>query len=151
MLKLDEELIKKLSDLLKDNNLSEIELKDGNKSIKVVQELTGSGLANNMQYDNYSNRSNHDEKKEETLGDIYAKHEGALRAPMVGTLFHSSSPDAKPYVQEGSEVDVGDTLFIIEAMKTMNQVKSDKKGKIKKVLVKNAEPVEFDDIIAIIE
>ena len=146
--KLDEELIKRLSDLLKDNNLSEIELKDGVKSIKVSRVL---GSSTDIQYLKSPEKIDSGIKNDDLPQNNYTYHEGAIRAPMVGTLYHSSSPDAKPYILEGSEVNIGDTLFIIEAMKTMNQVKSDKKGIIKKILVKNREPVEFDDIIAIIE
>ena len=70
---------------------------------------------------------------------------------MLGTLYHASSPNAKPFVKVGSKVKTGDIIFIIEAMKTMNQVKSDKNGIVKKVLVENGMPVEFDQDLIIIE
>ena len=70
---------------------------------------------------------------------------------MLGTLYHSPSPNSKPFIKEGSKVKSGDVIFIIEAMKTMNQVKSDKTGIVKKILVENAMPVEFDQDLIIVE
>ena len=74
-----------------------------------------------------------------------------VKAPMLGTLYHASSPKAKPFIVEGSKVKVGDVIFIIEAMKTMNQVKSDRAGVVKKILVENGMPVEYDQDLLIIE
>ena len=70
---------------------------------------------------------------------------------MVGTFYRSSSPGAKSFVEEGQKVNVGDTLCIIEAMKMMNQIESDKAGVVKQILVDNQEPVEFDQPMFIIE
>lgn len=66
-----------------------------------------------------------------------------VKSPMVGTFYHSETPEAKPFVQVGDEVEVGDTLCIIEAMKVMNEIKSDRKGTVKEILVKNGRPVEY--------
>jgi acetyl-CoA carboxylase biotin carboxyl carrier protein len=74
-----------------------------------------------------------------------------VTAPMVGTYYASPAPGAKPFVQVGSEVEVGDTLCIIEAMKMMNQIESDKAGRVVSVLVDNGEPVEFGQPLFIIE
>jgi acetyl-CoA carboxylase biotin carboxyl carrier protein len=74
-----------------------------------------------------------------------------VTAPMVGTFYAAPTPGAKPFVDIGSEVNVGDTLCIIEAMKMMNQIESDKAGRVTAVLVKNGDPVEFGQPLFIIE
>ena len=75
----------------------------------------------------------------------------AFRSPMVGTFYSASSPDTPAFVKEGDKVSAGDTLCIVEAMKIMNQVQSDKAGTVKKVLVSNGEPIEFDQPLFIID
>ncbi len=148
-IKLDEILISKLSDLLTENNLTEIEIKDGRKSIRV----TRSGVSTSLDLKSINDLSKNvknkklDKKNDENI----ANHPGAVRAPMVGTLYHAPSPSAKPFIELGKKIEKGEVLFIIEAMKTMNQVKSHKAGSIKKILVDNSQPVEFDDILAVIE
>lgn len=74
-----------------------------------------------------------------------------VRSPMVGTFYRASSPDAKPFVEVGDSVKVGDTLCIVEAMKMMNQIESDKAGVVKEILVDDASAVEFDHPLFIIE
>ena len=85
------------------------------------------------------------ETKEQT------KLENAIKAPMLGTLYHAPSPKAKTFIKVGKKVKTGDTLFIIEAMKTMNQVKSDRDGTVKKILVENGMPVEFNQDLVVID
>jgi len=80
-----------------------------------------------------------------------SKADHTVTAPMVGTFYAAASPGAKPFVEIGSEVNVGDTLCIIEAMKMMNQIESDKAGRVTAVLVKNGDPVEFGQPLFIIE
>ena len=70
---------------------------------------------------------------------------------MLGTLYHAPSPKAKKFIEVGKKVKAGDTIFIIEAMKTMNQVKSDRDGTVKKILVENGMPVEFNQELVVIE
>ena len=74
-----------------------------------------------------------------------------INSPMVGTFYSAATPGAKPFVDIGSTVNVGDTLCIIEAMKMMNQIESDKAGRVVSVLAKNGEPVEFGQLLFIIE
>ena len=92
-----------------------------------------------------------DEKKKNIDKGKSINLANTVKAPMLGTLYHSPSPNAKPFIKEGSKVKSGDVIFIIEAMKTMNQVKSDKTGTVKKILVENAMPVEFDQDLIIVE
>jgi acetyl-CoA carboxylase biotin carboxyl carrier protein len=76
---------------------------------------------------------------------------GTVKSPMVGTCYHSPSPDAAPFVNVGQQVKAGQTIMIIEAMKTMNQIPAPHAGTVKEILVGNGEPVEFDEPLMIIE
>jgi acetyl-CoA carboxylase biotin carboxyl carrier protein len=73
-----------------------------------------------------------------------------IRSPMVGTFYRAPSPGAKPFVQIGSKVEIGDTLCIIEAMKILNQIESDKSGKVLEILVENGQPVEYNEPLFVI-
>ena len=84
--------------------------------------------------------------------EVVAQETGhALTSPMVGTFYRSSSPEADPYVDVGSSVKKGDTLCIIEAMKLLNEIEADRDGIVKKIMVENAQPVEFGEPLFIIE
>ena len=80
-----------------------------------------------------------------------AAHPGAVTAPMVGTIYVAPEPGAAPFVAQGAKVQEGDTLFIIEAMKTMNPVRAPRAGTVNKVLVENETPVEYGEVLAVIE
>ena len=140
---IDRSLIKEISQLLKENNLSEITIKQGMSSITVARNLSNEGLAQGYY------ESKNISKDIENLSSILKP--GSVSSPMVGTLFISSSPDADPFIKLGSKVKEGDQLFIIEAMKTMNPVRSPFSGKVKEILAKNDTPVEFGEILAVIE
>lgn len=147
-LKIDKEAIELLCEVMKKNSLSEIEVKRGSQSIKLSKNNNQSTIINTVQ------ENQHDKK--EQIGSNKtniptSKLENTVKAPMLGTLYHSPSPNSKPFIKVGSKVKAGDIIFIIEAMKTMNQVKSDKTGTVKKILVENAMPVEFDQDLIIVE
>jgi acetyl-CoA carboxylase biotin carboxyl carrier protein len=80
-----------------------------------------------------------------------AQHPGAITSPMVGTAYLASAPGAKPFIDVGSQVKAGDTLIIIEAMKTMNQIPAPRSGTVTQILVENGQPVEFGEPLLIIE
>jgi acetyl-CoA carboxylase biotin carboxyl carrier protein len=80
-----------------------------------------------------------------------AKHPGVVPSPMVGTAYSASEPGAKPFIEVGSKVAVGQTLLIIEAMKTMNQIPSPRAGTVTQILVEDGQPVEFGEPLVIIE
>lgn len=80
-----------------------------------------------------------------------ADHPGAVKSPMVGTAYLSPSPGAEPFAKEGAQVSEGQTVMIVEAMKTMNPITAPRSGTVKKVLVSDAQPVEFDEPLLIIE
>ena len=142
---LDGELIKELSNLLDENNLSEITVTQGRFSLKVARQIGSSQVVTQAVVPN--NKTN----QKEEISDIEVSDAGAVKSPMVGTVYLAPSPDEKPFITEGQEVKEGDQLFIIEAMKTMNPVKSPFSGKVKKIIAKNEMPAEYDEILAIIE
>ncbi len=80
-----------------------------------------------------------------------AKHPGVVKSPMVGTAYRSAEPGAPPFIEVGTQVALGDTLFIIEAMKTMNQIPAPHAGKVTAVYIENGQPVEFGEPLVIIE
>jgi acetyl-CoA carboxylase biotin carboxyl carrier protein len=82
---------------------------------------------------------------------IQIKHDNAITSPMVGTVYLSPEPKAKAFIKQGQTIKKGDTLLIIEAMKTFNPIKSEKSGKIEKILVNDAEPVEFGQPLVVIK
>ena len=145
--KIDKEAIELLCKLMNDNSLSEIEIKNGSRSIKLSK-------SNKNAVNTIIEKSPIDiEKKNisDTGKNQSINLKNTVKAPMLGTLYHAPSPNAKPFIKVGSKVKEGDIIFIIEAMKTMNQVKSDKTGTVKKILVENSMPVEFDQDLVIVE
>ena len=122
---IDKKAIDTLIDILKKNELTQIEVKDGSKSIKIAKDSI------KLQSINHEIKESKNLKvQDKTSKDIKEspKFENAIKAPMLGTLYHAPSPKAKEFIKVGQKVKTGDTLFIIEAMKTMNQVKSDREG-----------------------
>ena len=145
--KIDKEAVELLCKVMKQNGLSEIEVKSGRQSIKLSKNNNQNTIISTI-------KENQIDKKEVSNKDIntlISNSENTVKAPMLGTLYHSPSPNSKPFIKVGSKVKAGDVIFIIEAMKTMNQVKSDKNGTVKKILVENAMPVEFDQDLIIVE
>ena len=145
---IDKKAIDTLIDILKKNDLTQIEVKDGRKSIKIAKDSIKLQSFNNEVKESKNLKVQAQiskEIKEQT------KFENAIKAPMLGTLYHASSPKAKPFIKVGQKVKTGDTLFIIEAMKTMNQVKSDREGTVKKILIETGMPVEFNQELVVIE
>ena len=145
---IDKKAIDTLIDILKKNDLTQIEIKDGRKSIKIAKESV------KLQSINHATQDSRNSKAQDKISkDIKepTKFENAIKAPMLGTLYHAPSPKAKAFIKIGKKVKTGDTLFIIEAMKTMNQVKSDREGTVKKILVENGMPVEFNQDLVVID
>ncbi len=144
-LNIDKKAIDTLIEVLKKNDLTQIEVKDGKKSIKIAREsIKVQNISQGISESNNKSQSSKEVKKALPV-------QNAIKAPMLGTLYHAPSPKAKAFVKVGKKVKTGDTLFIIEAMKTMNQVKSDRDGTVKKILVENGMPVEFNQDLVVIE
>ena len=140
---IDKSLIKDLSKLLEENNLSEITIQQGRQSVKVARNITSGATI--VSQPNITYKDNKIEK------EINLDQPGTVKSPMVGTVYLASSPDAKPFITVGQNVKEGDQLFIIEAMKTMNPVKSPYAGKVKEIIVSNEMSVEFDEALVIID
>ena len=140
---IDKSLIKELSELLDENNLSEITIQQGRQSIKVARNISSGATI--VSQPNVTQNNNKIEK------EINLDQPGTVKSPMVGTVYLASSPDAKPFITVGQNVKEGDQLFIIEAMKTMNPVKSPYAGKVKEIIVSNEMSVEFDEALVIID
>ena len=142
--------VKKLIELLEESNIAEIEICEGEESVRISRHntlvpativaapLAAVPVAATVAAPIAA------AAPEEPSGHL-------VRSPMVGTFYGSPSPGAKNFVEIGDRVNVGDTLCIIEAMKMMNQIESDKAGIVKEVLIKDAQPVEFDEALYIIE
>lgn len=146
---IDEEIkqaIKELTNMLEELNLSEIQIE--NDKIGKVK------VARNNYKQQIPNISTNQEKtdsntKNENL--INEDEENIIKSPMVGTIYLQPEPDSDPFIKTGDKVKKGQTLLIVEAMKTMNDIVADKNGTIKEILVKNEQPVQFDDPLIIIE
>jgi acetyl-CoA carboxylase biotin carboxyl carrier protein len=147
-LQIDKALIRELGDLLEENNLTEIELCDGNRSVRVSRAAMAApvpapqGIALRTEA-----AGNAPAPRPENGAD----HPGAVTSPMVGTIYLAPQPDADPFVKVGDRVAQGQTLLIIEAMKVMNQIPAPRSGVVQEISVQNAQPVEFGDVLVIIE
>ena len=137
--------IKELSKLLGENNLSEIEMEQDGLRIRVSR-AGGAVLTPTVS----PAREAESEPGKPAKYDP-RDHPGCLKSPMVGTVFIAPEPGADAFVSVGDTVKKGQTLFIIEAMKVMNQIGAHRDGKIKEILITDAQPVEFDEPLAIIE
>lgn len=145
---LDKDLaaIRALADVLDDTGLTEIEIERGGARLRVAK---GGAVAAPVAMAAPAVAA---APAAESAAPVpAANHPGAVNAPMVGTAYMSSTPGAAPFVAEGATVSVGQTLLIIEAMKTMNEIKATKAGTVTKIMARDAEPVEFDEPLMIIE
>lgn len=148
--------VKKLIELLNESGVAEIEITEGEDSVRISRQ--SSHIKNTSpEPQNYSvppietskNSAEQQNSKIEKVINNEQDHE--VLSPMVGTFYASPSPDAPPYIQAGDHVKEGDTLCIIEAMKMMNQIEAEATGVIKSIRVENGEPVEYDQILFIID
>ena len=143
----ERKLIKELAELLNETGLTEIEIEKSGLKVRVARTVTIAASAGPMM----------------AVGPAAgvpdapsapadpAKHPGAVKSPMVGTAYRAAEPGAAPFIEIGSRVTAGDTLLIIEAMKTMNQIPATKSGAVTSILFENGQPVEFGEPLVIIE
>jgi acetyl-CoA carboxylase biotin carboxyl carrier protein len=143
----DSALIRKLAMLLDETSLTEIEIERSGLRVRVARNIS---IAASMPASVAATASAPVAAAPATVGDI-AKHPGVVPSPMVGTAYWASEPGAKPFIEVGSKVSVGQTLLIIEAMKTMNQIPSPRAGTVTQILVEDGQPVEFGEPLVIIE
>lgn len=150
-MKIDSKAIKELAEILNETGLTEIEVADGDQAIRVAKGGTvvaapaaaAAPMASDPTVPQQANTGAPD--------TVAHSHPGAVTSPMVGTVYMQSEPDAPPFVKKGDTVSEGDTLLIIEAMKVMNPIKAEKSGTVTQILVEDAQPVEFGDVLMVIE
>ncbi len=138
---MNKEELKELIDFMNEHNLCELEIEEKGKRIKLKRTSQETPIV--------IKESKASVEQEET----FTKESNVIeiKSPMVGTFYRAPSPGAKPYVEVGDEIKPGDVVCIIEAMKLMNEIKSDVSGIIEKILVENAEPVEFGQTLFLIK
>ena len=143
-MKIDKKIIKELSDYLDEFNLSELEYTEKDTKIKVSK--------NNISINNQTNQnlskeisSNKNLESQNSISGI------EVTSPIIGTAYHAPEPGAKKFVEVGKKIKKGDTIMIVEAMKTMNHVPSSSDGIVKKILVADGQPVEFGQTLIILE
>ena len=153
--------IKKLIEMIDESGIAEIEIKEGEESIRIIRQGAQTVVsapqylpmmpqgAPGMGYAVPQPHAATETPGQEPESDRLTGH--IVRSPMVGTFYRSASPGAKAFVELGQRVEAGETLCIIEAMKILNQIEADKSGKITKILVENAQPVEYNQPLFIIE
>ena len=144
-MKIDKKIIKELSDYLTEFNLTEIEITEKDTKIKVSK--------NNV---SISNQSQVISKPSSTISSNSSKTQNInsgteITSPIIGTAYHAPEPGAKKFVEVGKKIKKGDTIMIVEAMKTMNHVPSSADGVVKEICVKDGQPVEFGQTIIILE
>lgn len=147
--------IKKLIELVEESGVSEIEIKEGEETVRISRKIEAPMMP--QQY--YLPPQGH--APQHTAAPLPSTTEAAtenkipeghiVTSPMVGTFYKAPSPDAAPFVTIGSQVEVGTVICIIEAMKTLNQIESDKAGVIASILVENGQPVEFGQPLFVIK
>jgi acetyl-CoA carboxylase biotin carboxyl carrier protein len=142
--------VKKLIELLEESGIAELEIKEGEESVRIsrysaaapIMQAAAPAMA----------AAPVAAVAPAVLAAAPADMSGQqIKSPMVGTFYSSASPTSGPFVKEGQKVKVGDTLCIIEAMKMMNQIEADKAGTIRSIVVENGSPIEFDQVLFIIE
>jgi acetyl-CoA carboxylase biotin carboxyl carrier protein len=149
-MKIDADAIRELAGLLDETGLNEIEVADGDKGIRVskggatvVAGAAPVAMSSDPSIPQIANTS--------APSTTAASHPGAVTSPMVGTVYLQADPDSPAFVSKGATVKAGDTLVIIEAMKVMNPIKASKSGVVTQILVDDAQPVEFGDVLIVVE
>ena len=139
-MKFESDYIEKLAKIIADNGLTEISLEDGEQAITIRKDLPEVNMVASAP------------AAMPAAVPAAAEAKGkAITSPMVGTFYAASSPEAAPFVEVGSTVNVGDVVCIIEAMKLMNEIKSEQAGKVVQICVKNGDPIEFGQVLMYVE
>jgi acetyl-CoA carboxylase biotin carboxyl carrier protein len=154
-LNVDTALIETLAELLQRTGLTEIELAEGDSRIRVARQpqplIATVPSASFAPHPAASASPSAINAAEPAAGAAAERHPGAVHAPMVGTVYLTPEPGAAPFADVGAEVREGQTLLIIEAMKVMNPIRAPRSGRVARVLVSNGDPVEYGELLLIIE
>jgi acetyl-CoA carboxylase biotin carboxyl carrier protein len=147
-------MIRELAELLNDTGLTEIEIEKSGLKVRVAKKISAASAPTHFiaapQSAQPAAVTTDIKQGAQAMADP-AKHPGAVKSPMVGTAYRSPEPGAAVFCDVGSKVNQGDTLLIIEAMKTMNQIPAPRSGRITAIFVENAQPVEYGETLFIIE
>jgi len=148
--------IKKLIELLEESGIAEIEIKEGEEAVRISRMGTAAATAQALPPVVHAGlppaaAAVAPPPAPESAAHKPKPNEHVITAPMVGTFYASPSPGAKPFVEIGDEIKVGQVLCIIEAMKMMNQIEADKAGRIASIMARNGDPVEFGQPLFVIE
>ena len=144
----DSALIRELALLLDETNLTEIEIERAGLRVRVARNIS---IAASVPQPSYQPAASAPGAAAPVDAADMANHPGVVPSPMVGTAYWASEPGAKPFIEVGTKVTVGQTLLIIEAMKTMNQIPSPRAGTVTQILIEDGQPVEFGEPLVIIE
>ena len=144
-MKINKETIKELSEYLNEFNLTEIEYTDKDTKIKVSKTSSAITTQTQIQTPRTSESSSETSKNKNTVSGT------KVTSPIIGTAYHAPEPGAKKFVEIGKKIKKGDTVMIVEAMKTMNHVPSTADGIVKEICVEDGQPVEFGQTIIIVE
>ena len=144
-MKIDKSIIKELSDYLDEFNLTELEYTEKDTKIKVSK--------NNISIKSHSNQTNDNQNSKTDISKTTSSIKNGIevKSPIIGTAYHAPEPGAKKFVEVGKKIKKGDTIMIVEAMKTMNHVPSSDDGIVKEICVEDGQPVEFGQTIIILE
>ena len=151
-MKLETEYIEKLAKIINDNGLTEISVEDESMAITIRKDAPEVvNVSSSVPAAVNTNLSAQSSVVTEEVQQKSATKGKAVTSPMVGTFYASSSPDAEPFVEIGSEIKEGDVVCIIEAMKLMNEIKSEHAGKVTQICVKNGDPIEYGQVLMYLE
>ena len=143
--------VKKLIEMLEESSLAEIEINEGEESIRISRASTVMPQMQMQAPMMAAPVAAAPVASEPSRAETESIEGHTVTSPMVGTFYRSSSPGAKPFVEVGQQVNLGDTLCIIEAMKMLNEIEADKAGIVKAILKENAQPVEYGEALFVIE
>jgi acetyl-CoA carboxylase biotin carboxyl carrier protein len=149
-MRIDSDLVRELAELLTENNLSEIEVEDGDRKIRVQRGALSAGSVAHAPMAAAATPQPMTAPPMHAEAPVGEPEGESVRSPMVGTAFLASEPGAAPFVKPGDSVKAGDTLLIVEAMKVMNPITSPRGGTVKQLLVENGQPVEFDQPLVLL-
>ncbi len=152
-MQVDSALVRELAELLDAGNLTEIEVKDGERSIRVARTITAAPAAAQMTYAAAAPApaAAPAAPAAAPAADDWKSHPGLVKSPIVGTAYLTSEPGAPPFITEGATVAAGATLLIVEAMKVMNPITAPRAGVVKRILIRSEQPVEYDEPLVVIE
>ena len=148
----DFDLIRELAVLLDETGLSEIEIGEGPERIRVARTMVGGAVAvAALAAASQAEPAGADSSEAAPPAIVDSNHPGAVVSPLVGIAFHAPEPGAEPFVKVGDTVSEGQTLFIVEAMKTMNPIKAPRGGRVASILIENGTPVEYGEVLLVLE